>query len=52
MNNVVQEIERYRNYSLITDICEGVQKRINDGWRVHAFLERQCEVLIVYEKNA
>lgn len=52
MSNVVQEIEWYKNYANFIDICEGVQKRIDNGWRVHAFLERQCNVLVVYEKNA
>ena len=51
MNNVVQEIECYKNYAEMADICEGIRERIDDGWRVHAFLERQCVVLVVYEKN-
>lgn len=51
MNNTRQEVVWYENYESIYIIFRDVQQRIEDGWRVHTFLERQCDVLVIYEKS-
>lgn len=51
MNNVRQKVVWYRNYESMIVIAEDMQKRIEDGWRVHTCLERSSDVLVVYEIN-
>lgn len=50
MNNIKQEVVWYRNYEDITIIYRDMKKLIEDGYRVHTCLERNCDVLIVYDK--
>lgn len=50
MNNVKQEVVWYYNYVDARHIYESMQKRIDDGWRVHTCLNKSSDVLVVYEK--
>lgn len=51
MNNIKQEVAWYRNYESIMIIYEDMQRRIEDGWRVHTCLNKSSDVLVVYERN-
>ena len=51
MNDVKQEVVWYKNYESAMTIFEKIHKRIEDGWRIHACLERDCDVIIIYEKD-
>lgn len=51
MVNVRQEVVWYRNYERIVVIQEDMQRRIEDGWRVHTCLNKSSDILVVYEKQ-
>lgn len=51
MNNIMQEVVWYFNYVDARYIYEGMQERIDNGWRVHTCLNKSGDVLVVYEKN-
>ena len=52
MNNVIQEVEWYKNYVEIKVIFEDMLERIENGWRVHTCLNKSSDILVVYERNA
>lgn len=51
MKHVEQEVILYQNYEEPRRICSYMNNRIANGWRVHTCLERQCYVLVVYERD-
>lgn len=51
MKEVVQAAMLYENYRSMSFIHENIKRWLEDGWRVHTFLERNCEVLVIYEKK-
>jgi hypothetical protein len=51
MSKVKQEVIWYRNYESIATILQDMRERIEDGWRVHACLNKSSDVLVVYEVN-
>lgn len=47
-----QKVEWYRaGYEGIRDIYVDMQRYIDNGWRVHTCLERNYDVIVVYEKE-
>lgn len=52
MSNVKQEVVWYRNYEDIRTIQDGMEKRIENGWRVHTCLNKSSNILVIYEKEA
>lgn len=45
-----QEVVRYYSYTPTGEIQKFMMKKIKDGWRVKVCLERESEVLVVYER--
>lgn len=52
MNNVIQEVEWYKNYVKIEVIFEDMLERIENGWRVHTCLNKSSDILVIYERNS
>ena len=48
---IKQEVVWYFNYTHMSNIYECMKMRIEAGWRVHTCLERQCDILVIYEKE-
>jgi hypothetical protein len=51
MNNVRQEVVWYFNCTDTSRIYESIKSWLADDWRVHTCLERQGDVLVIYEKE-
>lgn len=49
MSNMRQEVIWYRNYDQMAFILQDMRDRIESGWRIHTCLERDCDILVVYE---